>query len=94
MARTLRQRFATFVDTSGEHHLWTGAIRRDSGTGRVRVDGKEVAAHQAAWELERGPVPTGTRVLPCPEVSASCHNGERRTTPWACRRSRTRTAAS
>ena len=70
MAESLRERFANLVDASGEHHIWTGAIRRDTGAGRMKVNGKEVQARQVAWELEHGPLTQGARVLPCPEAAA------------------------
>jgi hypothetical protein len=38
--------------------LWTGEMNRN-GYGRVRSDGKRVMAHRRAWELLRGPIPTG-----------------------------------
>ena len=80
MARTLRDRFEIYVDRTGEHHLWTGATRPNAGTGRMRVDGKEIAAHQIAWELERGPLPKGKRVLPCADVPACVRVDHLRTT--------------
>ncbi|MGH9153978.1 MAG: site-specific integrase [Acidimicrobiales bacterium] len=69
MAKSLHQRFDASVDRNGEHHLWTGAVRADSGTGRLKVDGKVRAAHQIAWELEYGTA-GGNRVLPCPDIAA------------------------
>jgi integrase len=53
------------VDRSGEHHRWTGALRPDSGTGRLKVEGRHVAAHRVAWELVHGALPPGANVLPC-----------------------------
>lgn len=70
MARSIRERFERSVDTSGDHNVWTGATRADTGTGRMRVNGKELAAHQVAWELEHGPLEHGARLLPCPDVPA------------------------
>lgn len=62
-------RFESKVDRSGEHHLWTGAHKAD-GTGMFKVGGGSPAiARKIAWELERGPVPAGARVLSC-EVKA------------------------
>ena len=49
MARPLQQRFEKSVDRRGDHHLWTGAKRPGLGTGRMRIDGKEVPAHRIAW---------------------------------------------
>ena len=68
MARPLKERFDNLVDRSGEHHLWLGATRPDTGAGRFRVAGKHVPAHQVAWELERGAVRNGERIAPCPDV--------------------------
>lgn len=70
MTRPLQHRFEKFVDRGDEHHLWTGAIRPGAGTGRIRVDGKEVPAHRLAWELAHGPIGAGARVLPCPDEPA------------------------
>ena len=70
MARPLQQRFEKFVDRRGEHHVWTGAKRPGLGTGRMRIDGKEVPAHRIAWELAHGPLGDGGRVLPCPDEPA------------------------
>lgn len=70
MAPSLQQRFEKFVDRRGTHHLWTGATRPDRGTGRMRIDGKEVPAHRIAWELAHGPLHADTRVLPCPDEPA------------------------
>lgn len=70
MTKSLRERFEAFVDRTGDHHLWTGAKRPDTGAGRLKVDGKHLPAHHLAWELETGPVPPGARVRPCPDVAA------------------------
>lgn len=70
MARTLRDRFEALVDRSGEHHIWTGATRPDTGVGRLKIDGKQVPAPQVAWELEHEPLDGATRVLPCTAVPA------------------------
>lgn len=69
--KRLRERFERFVDRSGEHHLWTGATRPDTGVGRVKVGGKHLAAPQVAWTLAHGQPAEGAKVLPCPDV-ASC----------------------
>lgn len=69
MAKSLRVRFDAYVDRTGEHHLWTGAVRGDTGVGRLKVDGKVLPAPQVAWELEHGSA-AGGRVLPCPDVPA------------------------
>jgi len=70
MAKPLQQRFEKFVDRRGEHHVWTGAKRPGLGTGRIRIEGKEVPAHRIAWELAHGPLGDGGRVLPCPDEPA------------------------
>lgn len=67
---SLAERFEAQVDRSGEHHRWLGAINRDRGTGRLKVDGRHVTAHRVAWELARGPLPAGARVLACDEEPA------------------------
>src|SRR4051812_34646564 len=64
----LRERFERFVDRSGEHHLWTGATRPDTGVGRVKVGGKHLAAPYVAWTLAHGEPAVGAKVLPCPDV--------------------------
>ena len=66
----LAARFERLVDRSGEHHVWTGAIRPGVGTGRVKVDGRELAAHRVAWELAHGPLSETARLLPCPDEPA------------------------
>ena len=68
--RDLEERFQANVDRNGEHHIWTGAIEPGRGTGRMKVAGRSMAAHRVAWELERGPLQPGARVLPCPAESA------------------------
>jgi integrase len=70
MARPLQQRFEKSVDRRGEHHLWTGAKRPGLGTGRMRIDGKEMPAHRIAWELAHGPLGAGGSVFPCPDEPA------------------------
>lgn len=69
MAKSLRLRFDAYVDRTGEHHLWTGAVRADTGVGRLKVGGKVRSAPQVAWELDYGDV-NGRRVLPCLAVAA------------------------
>lgn len=63
------ERFDRLVDRSGEHHVWLGAKNRH-GAGRIKIDGKEVTAHRAAWELAKGPLPPGSRVEGCPDEAA------------------------
>ena len=62
--------FERKVDRSGDHHFWLGAKDPERGTGRAKVNGKVTTAHRAAWELANGPLPRGSRVMPCPEQPA------------------------
>ncbi len=66
---TAADRFEAKVDRSAEHYLWLGAKRTD-GTGQVRIGGRLLTAHRAAWELAKGAIPQGARVLACPDKSA------------------------
>lgn len=70
MDRELQQRFEAFVDRSREHHLWTGAVNPSRGTGRLKVNGRQVTAHRLAWELARGALPPSAKVLACPDEPA------------------------
>lgn len=65
-----RERFEALVDRSGEHHLWLGAVNPSRGTGRLKVDGRQITAHRHAWELEHGPLPSSARVFACPSQPA------------------------
>ncbi len=67
---SLASRFERSIDRSGAHHLWTGAIDAVRGTGRLKVDGKNVTAHRVAWELAHGVPAAGSRVLTCPDEPA------------------------
>jgi integrase len=62
-------RFAAKVDRAGEHDLWLGA-KDGRGAGVLKVDGRIVTARRVAWELEHGELPTGARVLSCPDDPA------------------------
>lgn len=62
---SLAERFEAQVDRTGEHHRWLGARNPERGTGRLKVNGRQVTAHRLAWELANGPVPRGARVLAC-----------------------------
>lgn len=64
------QRLERLVDRSGEHHLWLGAKNPERGTGKVKLNGKVVTAHRAAWELSHGRLPEAARVLACPAEPA------------------------
>src|SRR5687767_7804264 len=70
MAEAINDRFDKFVDRSGEHHIWLGATRPDTGIGRIKVGGKHVPAHHVAWELVHGSLRAGERIEPCPSVAA------------------------
>lgn len=67
---SLAERFEAQVDRWGEHHRWLGAVNPERGTGRLKVDGRQVTAHRMAWELAKGSLPTGARVLACEEEPA------------------------
>lgn len=56
-------RFWASVDRSGECWLWLGTLSR-WGYGRFYREGRNVAAHRVAWELENGePIPPGLYAL-------------------------------
>lgn len=55
---TAEQKFWAKVDKSGECWLWTGSKYRQ-GYGQVCVGPKFRKAHRVAYELTRGPIPTG-----------------------------------
>lgn len=61
-----QSRFERHVDRGGEHHLWRGSRNPQRGTGKLKVDGRQVTAHRRAWELAFGAPPPGASVLPCP----------------------------
>ncbi len=67
MADTPSSRFESHVDRTGAHHLWLGSRNPQRGTGKLKVNGKQVTAHRHAWELAFGPLPPGSTVSPCPE---------------------------
>lgn len=69
-SKTLVQRFEEQVDRSGEHHLWTGALKASRGTGRLKVGGQDVTAHRVAWQLTNGQLPAEARVETCPDEPA------------------------
>jgi integrase len=91
---TLAVRFESKVDRSGEHHLWTGSKKAD-GSGKMKVDGRTVAARRVAWELQHGELPPTTDVRGCPDHKAcvrvehlSLATGNETPTITAARRSR------
>ena len=60
--RTLRERFWSKVDKSGDCWLWT-ATRSKGGYGHFYVSsGKMVPAHRWAYEQEYGPIPEGLQI--------------------------------
>jgi hypothetical protein len=54
-------RFVSLDDELGECWLWTGA-RQSGGYGHLRVDGRHVLAHRAAYEHWCGDIPSGHEV--------------------------------
>ena len=70
MEQDVQHRFDALVARNGEHHLWTGATNPARGTGRMKVNGRQMTAHRLAWELAHGPLPASVKVLPCPDVPA------------------------
>jgi len=58
---SLRARFWTKVDKSGDCWLWTAA-RWDTGYGQFMVGGKLRGAHRVSYELAKGPIPAGMLV--------------------------------
>lgn len=60
-------RFEQHVDRSGKHHLWLGSTNPLRGTGRLKVNGKQMTAHRRAWELAYGTPDKGIAVSPCPQ---------------------------
>jgi integrase len=62
---TLAERFERMVDRNGDHHLWKGAKHAGRGTGRLKVEGRDVTAHRVAWELTHGPLPPEARIHAC-----------------------------
>jgi len=55
--KTLRERFESKVDRSGECHIWT-AYRDCRGYGTIWDDGPKMAP-RTAWKLEHGEYPEG-----------------------------------
>ena len=54
-------RFWAKVDRSDDCWLWTGA-RTKAGYGSLRLNGRVVYAHQVAWVLANGPIPSGVEI--------------------------------
>lgn len=61
---TLTERFWSKVakGPATECWLWTGPGLK-FGYGRIKIDGRHVLAHRAAYELTQGPIPPGSCVL-------------------------------
>lgn len=55
-------RFWARVQKTDSCWVWTGGTRR-KGYGVATLNGKRRGAHQIAWELARGPIPSGLHVL-------------------------------
>ncbi len=54
-------RFWSKVDKSmGETGCWIWTAAKRRGYGVTYMSGRQVAAHRAAWELSRGPIPEGS----------------------------------
>ena len=67
MARkSIQERFWLKVDRSGDCWIWM-ACRNGStpehSYGRFRINGQTFHAHRIAWELTKGTIPEGLRVL-------------------------------
>lgn len=50
-------RFNSYVDRSGDCHVWTGTIDTGTGYGVITVDGKKIGAHVFAWQIANGEKP-------------------------------------
>lgn len=59
--RSVADRLDAFTDKSGDCWVWTGG-RVAQGYGRLRVNGKDLAAHRMAWVRASGPIPAGLLV--------------------------------
>lgn len=55
------------VKREGECLIWTGFLTHD-GYGRLKVKGRNVPVHRAAWEQVHGPLPEGK------VIDHACHN--------------------
>lgn len=58
---TVEQRFWKFVDKTERCWTWRGS-RQSAGYGLFSIAGLTVYAHRAAWELLRGPIPSGLEI--------------------------------
>ena len=87
-------RFEAHVDRSGLHHLWTGSRNPQRGTGKLKVNGKQMTAHRRAWELANGPLPPDVAVQPCPDEPLCVRLDHLQLSKRAARRPRPRRAGS
>ncbi len=73
---TLKERFLKKVLVSGKHWLWTGAVIKDTGYGKIwdfKLK-KDTTAHRLAYRLFVGPIPEGSFVLHKHEGMKLCVN--------------------
>lgn len=61
MRKNTPARFHAQVIKGSACWAWTGA-RTSSGYGHIRLSGKQLSAHRAAWLLHNGPIPAGMHV--------------------------------
>lgn len=61
-ALTAKQRFEAKIKKTEDCWEWTAARDKD-GYGFFSKEGKQLKAHRAAWEFERGAIPDGIQVL-------------------------------
>lgn len=57
-----RQRFLAKTRRRGKCLIWIGAIDKETGYGRFKLDGKAEMAHRASHLLFKGPIPDGLLV--------------------------------
>lgn len=62
--RTLLERLYDRSRQEGECLIWAGPPARD-GYGQIRVDGKVMKVHRAAWVERHGPIPPGKVLRHC-----------------------------
>jgi len=60
--RPLLDRILAMVTPEAGHWIWQGAPDVRTGYGRISVNGKQIAAHRAAWIAVAGPIPRGLEV--------------------------------
>ena len=61
--KTDSNRFWKWVDKSGNCWMWTAGYNKKTGYGSFSLNGKNIGAHRAAWELTYGKIPDGMDVL-------------------------------